>query len=250
MAAFVGLDLAWTNHRESGICWLVSEEAAGVACTRLEAAVCDTDVLAEEIAAVPGTVVVAVDAPLLCTPKRWAEREINRRFGRYKASAHSAHAAVRRGHDAGVRLGAALRERGFLLDSQTLHSREGSQRVVVEVYPHTIHIRLFELEERIPYKQKSRRLVAERRRAMQEYQRHLKALIARETPGVLDSVEVRQALDGRTAAEAGGAALKRLEDKLDGLTCALAAVLAWRKPRTWEPIGDLNGYILVPREPA
>ena len=42
--------------------------------------------------------------------------------------------------------------------------------------------------------------------------------------------------------------LKCLDDTLDGLTCALAAWLAWRNPCAWETIGDHAGYIIVPRE--
>ncbi|MCY4492412.1 MAG: hypothetical protein OXB92_00965 [Acidimicrobiaceae bacterium] len=37
-----------------------------------------------------------------------------------------------------------------------------------------------------------------------------------------------------------------MEDKLNGLTCTLAASLAWSNPLEWETIGDMNGYMLVP----
>ena len=249
MPTFIGLDLAWTAHRESGICWFEGETPSDVRCTRLGAAVCGTESLAREIAAVEGPVVVAIDAPVLYTPERWAEREIARRFGRYKASPHQAHYAVRQGYTAGIDLGEALQARGFTLDPVPLLRGERGGRVAVEVYPHTVHVRLFGLAERLPYKPKARRSVAFRREAMQQYQEHLRALLEREAPGVLDSPDVRQALATETAAEARGAALKRLDDTLDGLTCALAAWLLWRKPDAWERIGDLNGYIVAPLPP-
>ena len=249
MATLVGLDLAWGATNESGICWLEAEARTSPTCRRLEAAVRDGEELADEIAAVEGTVVVAVDAPLLYTPTRWAEREIGRRFGRYKASAHSAHAAVKQGRTAGIDLGKALECRGFRLDADGLRGADGERRVAVEVYPHTIHVRLFGLDERIPYKRKKGRDVEFRRRAMRDYQRRLGALVAHEAPGCLDNPDVRDVLAPRTAETARGKELKRLEDKLDGLTCAMAAWLAWRDPDGWEPIGDLNGYILVPRMP-
>ena len=83
---------------------------------------------------------------------------------------------------------------------------------------------------------------------MQRYQGHLRTLIEREAPGVLPHPDVCRALAPETAATAKGAALKRLDDTLDGLTCALAAWLLWKDPGGWETIGDLNGYIVAPRE--
>ena len=114
--------------------------------------------------------------------------------------------------------------------------------------PTPIHVRLFGLAERLPYKPKARRSVAFRQGVMQQYQAHLRALIEREAPGVLQTRSMsRCALAPQTAASARGAALKRLDDTLDGLTCALAAWLLWREPDAWETIGDLNGYIVAPR---
>ena len=245
MSTFIGLDLAWTAHNESGICWLVGETSADLTCTRFEAKAQSTEDLADEIAEVPGTVVVTIDAPLLYTADRWVEKEIGRQFSRYKASAHSAHAAVRRGWRAGIDLGLALKDRGFTLDPAALR-QESDCRVAVEVYPHTIHVRLFDLTERLPYKAKRRRPVAYRRRIFNEYQDHLRALTGREAPGILGHPDVQHALKPQTAQEAKGAGLKRLEDKLDGLTCALAAWLAWSNPMDWEPIGDMNGNMVVP----
>ena len=249
MLTFIGLDLAWTTRNESGICWLEGATRDTLRCTRLEAAVRDTESLADEISAVEGPVVVTIDAPVLYTPKRWAEREIGRRFGRYKASAHSWHAATKRGYRAGVDLGEALEARGFALDPKPLLNGDRPQRAAVEVYPHTIHARLFGLAERLPYKPGRRRRVAFRREVMQRDQDHLRSLIEREAPGVLDCSDVQRALVPETAQSSRGRALKRLDDTLDGLTCALAAWLLWKEPERWEMIGDLNGYIVAPRDP-
>ena len=185
MSTFIGLDLAWTAHNESGICWLDGETSESLTCSRFEAAVRDIDDLADEIAAVQGTVVVAIDAPLLYTADRWVEKEISRQFARYHASAHSAHAAVRQGRTAGIDLGRALTDRGFTLDPATLGPGRSEHRVAVEVYPRTIHVRLFDLTERLPYKAKRRRPVAFRREILNKYQDHLRALADREAPGVL-----------------------------------------------------------------
>ena len=151
---------------------------------------------------------MAIDAPVLYAPERRVEREIARRFGRYKASAHSAHHAVAQGRTAGIDLGVALAARGFTLDPAALLGEPRAERIAVEVYPHTIHVLLFGLAERLPYKPKRGRDVAFRRNAMREYQRHLRTLMEREARGALASPDVRRALDPRTATTARGRALK------------------------------------------
>ena len=268
MATFIGLDLAWKATNKSGIAWLEGESPETLRCTPIEAAVQPIEDLADDIASVDGTVIVAIDAPVLCWPytdhpltaaqsddeaahsssepctrPRWVDPEIGRRFWPYKVSAYPASAAVANRWTAGIDLGRALGARGFALDPEMLRG-DGDRRVAVEVYPHTIHVRLFELDERLPYK-KGR--VADRRQAMQLYQGHLREIAELDAPGILDNARLQDALASETAEMARGKALKRLEDTLDGLTCALAAWLAWRTPGAWEMIGDLNGYILVPR---
>ena len=245
MPTFIGLDLAWTTKNESGICWLEGDSRENLRCTRLEAAVRDTEVLADEVAAVEGPLVVTIDAPVLYSLERDAERKVARIFGKYKAGPHQAHYAVRRGYTAGIDLGKALAGRGFALDPGPLLDGDRSQRSAVEVFPHTIHVRLFGLAERILYK-KGR--VAQKRTGLQEYQGHLQALIEREAPNLLSYPDVACALDPVTAKNARGKSIKRLDDTLDGLTCALAAWLIWKEPERWEMIGDLNGYIVVPKE--
>ena len=269
MATFIGLDLAWKATNESGICWFEGESPETLRCPRIEACAQPIEDLADEIAAVDGTVIVTIDAPVLCSPytdsplsaassdgetavnspaletrPRWVDPEIGRRFGRYKVFAYPARTAAAKGWRAGIDLGRALEARGFALNPEVLKGDRDPCRVALEVYPHTIHVRLFELGERLPYK-KGR--VADRRRAMQSYQQHLRDFSEREVPGVLYSTELRDALRPEAAETARGKTLKRLEDTLDGLTCAIAAWLAWRNPETWEMIGDLNGYILAPR---
>lgn len=248
MTTFIGLDLAWTAHHESGVCWFEGDSPDNLHCTRLEAVLVDAEDFASEVATVKGSVTVAIDAPLLYTPERWAEREIARRFGRYKAAPHQAHPAVRKGYTAGINLGDALRAHSFTLDPASVLTGNRRSRTAVEVYPHTLHVRLFGLAERLPYKPGRGRTVAFRQEVMQRYQGHLRALLEREAPGVLDHADVVRALAPETAQSARGAALKRLDDTLDGLTCALAAWLLWKAPESWEMIGDLNGYIVAPRE--
>ncbi|MCY3557687.1 MAG: DUF429 domain-containing protein [Chloroflexi bacterium] len=244
MPTFIGLDLAWSPNKESGICWLTGDSADSLTCERLTAEVSDMNDVAAEISRVEGSVVVTIDAPVLYSPERDVEREIARRFGKYKAAAHSPHPHVKAGRKTGIDLGEALCKRGFTCDPRPLLKGDRPTRTAVEVYPHTIHVRLFKLAERLKYK-KGR--VADKRAGLLQYQWHLEALIRKVAPKVLGCAEVQCALDPETARNARGKSLKRLDDTLDGLTCALAAWLIWREPERWEMIGDLNGYIVAPR---
>ena len=247
MPTFIGLDLAWTTKNDSGICWLEGDSKENLRCTRIEVAPRETELLAEEVA-VANPAIVTIDAPVRYTPDRWAESEIARRFNKYKCPAHSSHMAYANGFTAGIDLGVALESRGFSSDPEPLLRGEEPEHSAIEVYPHTLHVRLFGLSERLPYKRKKGRDTPFLQRAMQEYQRHLRALIERECPLVLENQEVQHALDPANAQRAVGRSLKRLDDALDGLTCALAAWLMWDRPEQWEALGDDSGYIVVPVE--
>ncbi len=245
MPTFIGLDLAWSPNKESGICWLTGHSSESLKCERLTAQVSDMAAVAEEIERVEGSVVVAIDAPVLYSPERSVEREIGRRFGKFKASAHSPHPHVRAGRRAGIDLGEALVRRGFTLDPARLLCGDRTGRTAIEVFPHTIHVRLFDLTERILYK-KGR--VAQKRAGLLQYQGYLRGLIEAQAPNLFEHPDVDRALGPATARAARGKGIKRLDDTLDGLTCALAGWLIWKQPERWEMIGDLNGYIVAPRE--
>ena len=249
MTTFIGLDLAWTSHRETGICVFADGGPDGLRCVCLETGVRRVEDVATDIAKTPGTVVVAVDAPLIVTHKRWVEREIGRRFGRYKAPAHSANLDLlkRTGRTAGMDLGMALEKQGIALDLANLLGGGHEGRWAVEVYPHTIHVRLFALDQRLPYKQKKGRRVGDRRIVFCRYQSYLKSVLHAEAPGVLQSPDLQRTLSHSATMAAKGMGLKRLEDKLDAVTCVLAAYLLWRHPFQWEMLGNLDGYVVVPR---
>ena len=206
MTTFIGLDLAWTSHRETGICVFVGGGPDALRCVRLETAVHGVDDLAAEVTAIPGPLVVAVDAPLIVTRQRWVEREIGRRFVRYKAPAHSADLDLlkREGRTAGMDLGAALVRRGITLDPTDMFRGSRSGRCAVEVYPHTIHVRLFALDERLPYKQKKGRRVADRRNVLCRYQSYLESQLRAEAPGVLRSRDLLRTLSHATTMAAKG----------------------------------------------
>ncbi len=257
MPAFIGLDLAWTAHRRNvrsgtGFCLFEGEGPDDFHCTHIGAQPLHVGTLTESVARVAdrtASVIVAIDAPLLFPANPALERpidaEVQRRFKPYKVHVLSAREARAKGQTAGIDLARTLAARGFTLDPTALLAGKHAGRLAFEVFPHTLHIRLFGLTERLLYKHGPDE---ERRHGLRHYQRHLRALVEREAPGALANPNVRRALDPQTAATAEGPGIKQLDDTLDGLTCALAAWLAWRSPEGWEILGDTSGHMVMPRE--
>lgn len=248
MVILAGIDLAWTPHHESGIC-LVSLVCGKPSLMSLDARVVSPAALAAELDSSGPAVVAAIDAPLVVTAARTAERELGHIFGRYRAPAHSASLRLLEstGRMAGPYLGRLLEAAGFSLDPWALLPASAG-RHALEVYPHAAHVRLFGLDERIPYKRKRGRDMAFVRGQLQRYQALLLDILRRDLPGLTDDSRVGARLDP-AATCARGAALKRLEDELDALTCAYAAWHAWVCGSSGlELFGNAaDGHIAVPR---
>ncbi|MEO8538241.1 MAG: DUF429 domain-containing protein [bacterium] len=223
MTAFIGLDLAWTAHHESGIC--VIEGSGADARLKLLAAEIHTPEWFAALCRDAGRdVVAAIDAPLIVQPERRAERELATVFGRAKAGAYSANLPflTRMNGLAGPNLAALLAEDGFNLNPAHVLAR-CTGRFALEVFPHPAHVELFSLAERLPYK-KGR--IALRREGFVIYQDHLRTLLSRELPAIGMDERVQWLLSPE-AVVLGGKALKRVEDQLDALTCAYVAHHCW-----------------------
>lgn len=244
--AFAGIDLAWTRHHDSGVC-IVRGEPGHFELVSHFAGITPVESLIETLVALGPDVVAAIDAPLVVGPGRTAEREVGRAFSKYRASAHSAnHDLLRReGRDAGPRLAEALTAEGFVLDPVTV-TRHAPGRFAFEVYPHALHVCWFELDQRIPYKRKGGRSVASCREALGTLQRHLGESLAIIAPELLAPLAAD--LDPEAPARAKGSGLKQLEDRLDALTCVIAAMRAWRDGMApGDVLGEgLTGYVAVP----
>ena len=244
MPFFIGLDLAWTGHHETGICVLEGDECS----TRLVQLDCRIDTpegFAQFCSGFGGDVVAAIDAPLIVLPGRRAERELGSVFGRFKASAYSANIPFLEGMKglAGPSLACLLAQRGFQLAPSALTTRAPG-RFALEVFPHPAHVVLFGLTERIRYKKGP---LAQRRAGLRRYQECLRVLLELEMPGVSAAPELGALLaDG--AIEVPGRHLKRLEDQLDAVTCAYVAFHCWNHgPERFRVFGsDEDGAIVTP----
>ncbi|MGI8926487.1 MAG: hypothetical protein ACR2HN_07555, partial [Tepidiformaceae bacterium] len=114
MTVFAGLDLAWTAHRETGIC-IFERNGEGLRLLALECARVEPLALAGRLAVQGPHTVVAMDAPPIIGPPHTAKRQLARVFGRYHASAYTATPAFLAMYDAlaGPRLAASLAAQGF-----------------------------------------------------------------------------------------------------------------------------------------
>lgn len=246
MLTVVGLDLAWTPNRDTGVCIIQFDGSGAGELLELSARADTPAGFADLIASFEGDVVAAIDAPLVIGLERTAERQLARVFGKAKASAYTANEAFLAGFNglAGPLLMAELRKRGF----EHGPPAPGISRTAVEVFPHATHVSLFGLAERIPYKKGP---LATRRAGMLAYQRHLAALLASHWPWAGADPRV-QALSDPEAVPGGGKSLKVLEDQLDALTCAFAGWhIATHTPAGTHVFGDcLTGLIAVPRWPS
>ncbi|MEP7216043.1 MAG: DUF429 domain-containing protein [Anaerolineaceae bacterium] len=244
MVAFVGLDLAWTAHHETGVC-VLEQTGESVVLRELHCSVSSPEAFAAVCEWFGEDVVVAVDAPLVVEPERRAEAELGRVYGAKHAGAYSANMPFLTTMNglAGPNLAKQLEEGGFELDPGKL-TAQAHGRFALEVFPHPAHVELFELPMALKYK-KGR--VACRKSALRHYQVHLAEFLSGELPLVLGAPPVRQVLDAEALA-AKGKALKNLEDRLDALTCAYIAYHCWRHGQVGFRIFGCgaHGSIVVP----
>jgi predicted RNase H-like nuclease len=112
---------------------------------------------------------------------------------------------------------------------------------MLEVYPHAAHVVLFSLPRIMAYKAKPGRTALSLSENLAIYRRHLRLALAE-----CGLSGLGLAVD--PASPPRGRARKRHEDELDAVTCALAAMEAWRHGLSPdEVIGDPGtGYIAVP----
>jgi len=240
----VGVDLAWSAHRASGVLALNWDgtSARPMAWDALTGVGAVVDFIARTVGG--GPALVAVDAPLLVpneTGTRPGDRALSREYRQREAGAYPANRR-RLGPDVvGEVLVAKLRDHGFTLSP--LVRRRAEVRQVVEVYPHPAQVELFGLPKTLKYKARPGRTPEARWAELRTLRDLLGTLARREPPlrakGLLEDLDP-WGLRGRS--------LKRVEDLLDALVCAYVALHLWFWGEMgYRAFGDLRtGFILVP----
>lgn len=237
-AAFVGIDLAWSDRGRgrTGIAVLHGDGRLARSLT------VRTD---DEIADALGTdahasvLVAAIDAPIVVTNahgQRAAEREVSRRFGHAGASTYPA--------NLGNPLFAPPR-------ALTLAERFGwgygavAPRMAIEVYPHAAMVSSLGLPRIFPYKAKPNRTLETRRDAFTAMMRGLET-VGGETLD-LDANDRWRELGQAVRTATRPVDLQRIEDEVDAIWCAWIA-WRWGTARTsMLAFGDVaTGVIVVP----
>lgn len=231
-ARFFGLDLAWSTKNPTGAC--VVDTAGVILDERLVDS--DNDIVTWIGQHLDGPAVVAIDAPLTVpnqTGRRPCESELSRDYGARKASPHpSNRERLLKVHDQirGETLVKRLAKLGF-------HDPwQGSERTVLEVYPHPALVEMFDLPERHKYKKGP---VTDRRIGLRRLSEMVSQLNKANPALIGHRIDV--------ADETRGRALKGLEDQLDARVCAWIASVWHHRQETMRLYGDsITGHIAVP----
>jgi len=252
---FVGIDLAWGEHKPSGAAIIneggIIERARADLRTTEE--ICDFAGLASGNGAV-----IAIDAPLIvknATGQRPVEMQLTSIFGRYDAGPHSSNRSNPNFQEAAriQRLAHLLGNLGF--SQQTTAQKQQSQRTFLEVFPSPALVILFPCHLhsththcRPPrYKHKRARSRPELCSEWEIYRARLRSLECRE-PALKFSPEVNKQI-GIDVTEFKGGRYKQFDDLLDGIFCAYLAhyVWYWGEDGCWV-VGDLEtGCVTLPR---
>lgn len=231
----MGVDLAWAQSGDR-----TKPNETGVAAIDRHGVVIDcgwTRGLEETVSwlartSVDGSTLAFVDAPLVVdnpVGQRPCEKEVGRRYGRWKVSANSTNQSSPR--QAGVLLRQWLQESGWAYDDGRGGPPTGG-RVFSECYPYTTLVGAAELgydQERPTYKRRPARVPPAQWRAVRATEcdrliAHMAGLADNDPPLLLSSHPISRQLLAEPSPQKA-AAYKHREDLIDALLCAWTAAL-------------------------
>ncbi|WP_217561229.1 DUF429 domain-containing protein [Streptomyces sp. GbtcB6] len=232
---FIGIDLAWAQSRarakpnETGVA-AIDRHGVVIECGWT----CGLEETMSWLArtAVDGSTLAFVDAPLVVdnpVGQRTCEREVGRRYGRWKVSANSTNQSSPR--RAGVLLREWLQESGWIYDDGRSGPPTGD-RVFSECYPYTTLVGAAELgydQERPTYKRRPARVPTAKWRAVRAAEcdrliAHMAGLATTDPPLLLSSHPISRRLLSEPSPHKA-ADYKHREDLIDALLCAWTAAL-------------------------
>jgi predicted RNase H-like nuclease len=230
----LGLDLAWSAKNPSGLAVL---DRAG-RLLHLSADLRSDDEILEWIARWRGSSgVLGFDMPTIvrnAQGRRDCERDLAADFRRYHAGPYPANLGL--APFAGGGRARRLIDAIGAEEDPFLGPRD-PRTIALEVFPHAAHVRLFDLPRIFQYKQKPQRP------HLTEWARYRAAL------ATLAQADPPLQLGADVPTEATARSYKAWDDKLDAITCAYVALVAWRYGAAGLDVyGDTaGGYIVVPK---
>jgi predicted RNase H-like nuclease/ppGpp synthetase/RelA/SpoT-type nucleotidyltranferase len=229
---YVGIDLAWGERQPTGLAVLDADARL----LHVSAVRTDEEIEAGLAAYVGGDCLVAIDAPLVvrnATGSRPAEKALSKDFRRFDAGTHPSNTGKPE-FAAGPRGARVAKALGLDIDP-----RSGRARRAIEVYPHAATIVLFGLEKILRYKNKQGRDLELLRSELLVLMGHVEATVATDETWAGLRLQVEQATRKSE--------LRRVEDQVDAVVCAVVALVAHRSPDQVTTYGDLEtGYIVTP----
>ena len=246
--SFIGIDLAWSEKKLSGIAYL-NWNGRGLTLNHSDLLQTDSEIIDFVLSSNVSTCILGIDAPIIApNPKgtsRPCDKEISKIFWRFHAAAHSANREI---CARPIRLRQQLEDNGFDPAPQ-LKPRKAKKgyRRQIEVYPHPAQVVLFHRDRIIKYK-KGR--VADKRKGLAELVGCVRNYLMKSIPKLYSS-PVLQELLGTDVHLLKGKKLKGFEDKLDALICAFIVGYYWYWGEERCRIhGSLKqGYIVCPKLP-
>lgn len=239
---FIGLDLAWGDRNQTGLC--LAEDAVVVESGLARS---DEEILDWLRPRTKGPCVVGIDAPLILknpTGSRPCEKALNRCFHGFQAGCYPSNTT--RVPPRAARLVAELG-----LETDPVFPPGSAVRGAVEVFPHAALVGLFGLPRTLKYKAKRGRTVGSRHKAFSALVGLLKRLAARDPRLDVTTAPRWAALEHTVATDGKGASLDRAEDELDAYVCAYVVAHLWAHGSARNRIvGDTEtGYIVTPVTP-
>ncbi|MCE0499720.1 MAG: DUF429 domain-containing protein [Methylacidiphilales bacterium] len=233
-AWIVGIDLAWKDHNQDGLCLI--HATRGTAKVIKAATTKGDDALLiwlQEHIPSADHALLAIDAPLIvpnATGQRPVEKEISRDFGKYHACCHSSNSTR---CERPPRLAQRLRDNGYVVG----YDLKTASRMATEVYPHPAMIRLFDLDRIIKYKKGK---IAAKRSESRRLQDLLRKSLQNHQIDIVVSQEIEALLNADLS--------KTVEDQTDAVVCALIGYLHWKyQGHLSKVIGSIDqGFILLP----
>ena len=228
----LGVDLAWARKKPDAIVPLTYQDRLWT----FQSPVYETgdDALLAQLDSYSSDVLIAIDAPTLCTHptgSRPVDKECSSRFRKFDAGCHPVNLKLAPGP---ITLAKKLVQRGF-----ANHWELGSPvRHLIEVFPHPAIVQMFQLDRTIKYK-KGR--VSEKRECFSVLQRLLSTYLETQVPEIARSAELNELLETPWT--------KKVEDLIDAHICALIGYLHLKD--LTEVLGDAEtGFIVVPTADA
>lgn len=235
----IGIDLAWQTEKNSSALAVGRLDRQQLHIESLVNTITGVDNILHFIEQQQDVAGISIDAPLIINNdngQRQCERDLNKRYRRYKAGCHSSNLALY--PDAGsVRLAERLAKKGFRHLGDPV-----KQKWQIECFPHPALVELFQLDERLLYKKGK----VEHKKQGQIKLANLIRSLTSATPALRLPAQMKPLLEQEAIMANRGRAIKQHEDALDALICAYIGA-CYANGVSAAVFGDTkDGYVYVP----